>query len=200
MSVNISEWVNLSLIPHGLHGQATQALEEHDVEGFLCTADNMDSMDIVSQNCNLLQSIGLYEEALLSAFTGCRLNNHHVPPATLSFLFRWANRAKLRAAGDPFPSTGPFTLYRGVAGIGRGRRIRGFSWTASLYRAQWFAARAFSYGCRHPMVYSVTVRKQAVLTYSNERKEEEYIVAVPRTAKLLRIQKPFLELFPDFFP
>ena len=198
MSVNPSGWVNLSLIPPGLHEQAEQALKDNDVIGFLCKADNMKSLEIVWQNWNLLQSMGLYEEALLHAFTICGLNNHHVPPARLSFLFRIADRAKLRAAGDPFPSAGPFTLYRGVSGIGRGRRIRGYSWTASLRRAQWFAARGFSCGGAHPSVYSVTVRKPAVLAYSNDREEEEFIVALPSAVKLLRIKDSFLELFPEF--
>jgi len=198
VSVNLSGWVNLSLIPPGLHEQAEQALKDYAVIGFLSKADNMKSLEIVWQNWNLLQSMGLYEEALLHAFTAARLNNHHVPSARQSFLFRIADRAKLRAAGDPFPSAGPFTLYRGVAGIGRGRRIRGYSWTASLHKAQWFAARGFSCGGTHPSVYSVTVRKSAVLAYSNDREEEEFIVALPSAVKLLRIKESFLELFPEF--
>jgi hypothetical protein len=34
-----------------------------------------------------------------------------------------------------------FTVYRGVAGLGRQCRVSGFSWTLDLPRACWFAVR-----------------------------------------------------------
>ena len=106
----------------------------------------------------------------------------------MEFLFAIADRAKLRAAGDALPSTGPFTLYRGVAGIGRARRIRGWSWTASLPIAQWFATRSFHLGAPKPAVYTITIEEPNILVYSNERTENEFIVRVPRTVKILRVR------------
>jgi hypothetical protein len=89
-------------------------------------------------------------------------------------MFRVADRARLRAAGDPLPEP-PFTLYRGVAGRGPARRVRGFSWTASRERGPWFADR-FTSLLHDPAVYTITVGEESILAYVNERQEEEFIV------------------------
>jgi hypothetical protein len=90
-----------------------------------------------------------------------------------------ANPKRLRAAGDPLPGIGPFTLNRGVAGRARGRRIHGLSWTSSQRVAAWIANRAASWGLPDPAVYVITVPTRAVLAYHNDRQEEEFLVRVP---------------------
>jgi hypothetical protein len=64
-------------------------------------------------------------------------------------------------------------VYRGVAGYGEHRRVRGISWTGDLERAKWFAAR---WDLHDPAVYTVTVSKSTLLSYLDQRKEDEYLL------------------------
>ncbi len=91
-----------------------------------------------------------------------------------------ADRERLRAAEGPLPGPGPFTVYRGVAGRGRQRNVRGFSWTGTLDLARWFAGRAAYVFSRlaDPTVFVLTVPVDAVLFYTNDRQEDEYVLDV----------------------
>jgi hypothetical protein len=67
--------------------------------------------------------------------------------------------------------------------------VRGYSWTASLERATWFARR-FSY-LEDPTVYRVTAPEAAVLAYVNAEKgrdEQEFLVLLPPTVRPMRVQ------------
>jgi hypothetical protein len=64
-------------------------------------------------------------------------------------------------------------VYRGVAGYGEHRRVGGISWTGDLERAKWFAAR---WDLHDPAVYTVTVSKSTLLSYLDQRKEDEYLL------------------------
>jgi hypothetical protein len=176
----------LDPIPDSLRGLALANLDDGDVIGFLVRASNEYSLDLVRFNRLALKERGLYEPALLHAFTSTRVNNHRWPMNELRYLFRSADPARLRAAGDPIPP-GPFTLYRGVAGRGPARRIRSFSWTASLERAWWFARRFPD--LYDPGVYTVTVGEDSILACVDDRKEQEFIVDVPQTAKPVRVSE-----------
>ena len=175
----------LDPIPEMLHAQAIEAFEAGDAIGFLCLASNEDGLALVSRNWIRLLKRGIYEVALLHAFIATRTNNAGVPSSALESLFSWADRAKLLAAGDPLPGPGPFTVYRGVAGRRQYRRERGFSWTTSLSRAQWFADRYSE--LPDPAVLQVEVALRHVLAYSNDREEEEFIVRLPRNARPRRV-------------
>jgi len=118
-------------------------------------ADNVHGVALVWRNQGVLKVQGAYEPALLSAWIDTRTNHHYVPRWVVDDLFRSADRERLRAAGDPLPSVGPFTLYRGVSGRGRARRVRGISWTSSLEKAIWFAHRFASLG--DPAVFRLVV-------------------------------------------
>jgi hypothetical protein len=179
----------LEPIPTKLRGEAVAALAERNVEGFLLLVANDHSLDLVSRNCAVLQRLGIYERALLSAFISARVNHHRWPTRDLRSLFESTDRRRLRKAGDPLPGRGPFTLYRGVAGRGAARRVRGLSWTASPERAYFFAHRfAATSFCPNPAVFRVTVRDKDILAYSNERGEEEFIVFLPPTVHPTRLQ------------
>jgi hypothetical protein len=182
----------LDPIPSFLEARAVEAVEAGDALGFLCKASNEDWLDLVWRNRMALQVRGIYEKALVEAFIGTRTNNLHWPASRLAFLFRIADRARLRATGDPIPGTGLYTLYRGVAGIGRARRVKGFSWTASQDQARWFAAR-FAGILPDPAVFRVSVAKRHVLFYSNARQEAEYIVLLPETAKPVLVERVVVE-------
>ena len=92
------------------------------MEEFLRKAGNHHGLVLVVRNASILRRRGLYEEALLDAWSMTRTNHVTWPPKVITRLFRLANRARLRALGDPLPGTGPFTLYRGVSGTGPLRR------------------------------------------------------------------------------
>jgi hypothetical protein len=178
--------VCLDGIPEVLHHEALACLQQRDVVGFLIKADNQLGLSLVARNAGLLASLEMYEIALLHALTSPRLNNSHWPPRKLHTLVARADPKRLRAAGDPLPGPGPYTLYRGVGGRGRARRVHGLSWTSSRRVAIWFANRAASCGLPDPAVYVITVPTRAVLAYSNDRQEEEFLVHVPPHIRALQ--------------
>lgn len=61
-----------------------------------------------------------------------------------------------------------FDIYRGVS---RGRNPKGFSWTRSYEKAEWFANR---YGKGY--VQKAHIKKEQVYCYFNTRDEDEYVV------------------------
>jgi hypothetical protein len=150
----------------------------------MSAGDNCHALDVVADNVDVLRNAGLYERALLDAFVGTRTNHSHWPFDVLMSLFACCDRERLRAAGGPLPGTGPFVLYRGVAGHGARRRLRGLSWTTDPERARWFALRVF---LPHPAVIRVTVDASAVLAYVNDREEREFVVALPPTVQPVRV-------------
>src|SRR5712691_9966584 len=117
-----ASWFWMEPIPISLHHLAVEALRDKDALGFPCRASNDYGLDLVYHNQGILLGLGIYEDALLHAFTDVRTNTAHFPVWRLRFLFWRADRHRLRKAGDPFPGPGPYTLYRGVAGVGAARR------------------------------------------------------------------------------
>jgi len=97
-----------------------------------------------------------------------------------------ADQARLRAAGDPFPEQPFYVLYRGVAGAGRQRHIRGLSWTSPLAQAQWFARRWDD--LPDPAVYVVRVPAEHVWAYTNEHQEDEYVLLLPPRWPIRRLR------------
>ncbi|QDT55502.1 hypothetical protein Pan44_35460 [Caulifigura coniformis] len=122
-------------------------------------------------NAPLLKHRGMYEQVLLHAYTGAKGNWSHWSICCIERLFNIADRDRLRAAGNPLPSEGPFTLYRGVSGVGQRRRLRGFSWTDSVDVARWFANR-FPGILKHPAVLKATVAANEVFAFINGSERE----------------------------
>ena len=171
---------DLSDVPTEYRVAAWNALQQGDAETFLFAAmgpegNEADALSLVWRNRGLLFKLGVFEKALFDAYTGGNTNQRRWPLLALQRLFALADRGRLRAAGDPLPGPGPYTLYRGVAGLPHHRRVRGYSWTASFEKAQWFANR-FAALAGDPQVYRLEVPERAVLAYSNERQEEEFLV------------------------
>ncbi len=165
-----------------MHEQAIESFKNADPEGFVYTAiDNQHSLPLVAQNAAALKRQGIYEIALLRAFTGCRINNRHFSETQLQHLFELTDKKQLRSAGEPLPHAGPFVIYRGIAGTGRARRPHGFSWTSSLRVACGFALR---FNLPNPTVLTATVEESEVLACVITRSEEEFIVR-PKSHKRL---------------
>jgi hypothetical protein len=102
-----------------------------------------------------------------------------------------ADRDRLRAAGAPLPPGDPVRLYRGVAGWGRARRIRGLHWTTDYEQAAWFARR---FGLHDPAVYVGDLPARAIVAAIADRQEAECLVLVPPDLPITRVrQVPFVE-------
>lgn len=177
--------VNL-YVPESLRAEAIGDLVKGNVLGFLGKVGNTQALAAVMQNHSLFLRMGVYEKALLLAYMEKSSNHRTFPLAELRFLFGLANSKKMRVAGEPLPRRGPHTIYRGVSGAGRFRRVRGLSWTLSLNVAGSFANRL---GLENPAVYQTVVPTRCVLAYLHEkgRKEEEVLVLLPSSARLKRV-------------
>jgi len=164
--------LNLNCVEADLHPQAREAFADGDGPGFVWIASG-NRLQHVVDNMRPLKERGIYEASLLTAFTGCKTNHYQWPDDWLDTLFGYADPVRLRQAGESLPGTGPFVLYRGVSGTGRARRLRGYSWTASLDVACWFAVR-FPW-LAAPTVLMATVPAEDILAYWNDRGEQEFL-------------------------
>lgn len=171
-----------------LRNRAVEALLDGDIVGFLVKASNTNSLWLVARNLGELRARGLYEKALLQAITGTRTNLHDWPVSTIAYLFRAADPARLRAAGDPMPGSGPFTVFRGVAGVGRARRVRGFCWTLDMEQARWFARRGAALGLAAPAVWSGLIAEPNILAYVNDRQEQEILAFAEDVGMLQKVE------------
>lgn len=183
---DVAKRVNVSAFDPTLRRAAIEALVRREVASFLCRADNMYGPQIVQVNEDLLRDLGVYEAALLHAYVGVRADT--AIPLDIGEQFSRANRDRLRAAGDPIPGRGPFVLYQGEQVL-RGRRPRrpsGISWTRQLGLAAWFAKRLI-HASHRPVVWRATIGRRDIVTYTNVREEDEFIVV--HFAKSIKVEQ-----------
>ena len=171
-----------------------EAWEEGDIEEVLMYLGDENRMDFVSDNWFILREKGFYETALLNAYTSIRINYIQWSLSHLKWLFRAADIEKLRKAGDSIPDKPTFTLYRGVSGNTRKRRVNSFSWTESPNTAAWFATRFKDYGLGDPAVFTITAPNENIMACYMERNEAEYLVKLPLPMKPKR-----LKVLPEVF-
>jgi hypothetical protein len=160
---------------------AFKRFETGNGRAFVQLAPRICGLNLVAANAVPLLRQGMYEDALLHAFTSCHENNFNVPVSNLTYLFSLANPHKLRKAGDPLPDSETFTIYRGVSGERRKRRVRSYSWTLDLDRACWFALRLT---LPAPSVYSAAVPRAKILAYYNGRGEQEIVCRPDRCRRV----------------
>jgi hypothetical protein len=166
-----------------------EAWEKGDIEEVLMWLGDERRMGFVADNWYVLQEKGFYEKALLKAHAGIRINYAHWGIDVLRFLFRVADIEKLRRAGDPIPDKSTFTLYRGVSGKTRKRRVNSFSWTESPNIAAWFATRFKGCGIGDPAVFTITVPNESIMAHILDRNEAEYLVKLPLPTKPKRLKE-----------
>lgn len=179
--------LNLRAVKTPFHDNIFRAWKQGDIEGILCFMPNTHGLAFVFDNMILLEEKGKYEEALVSAYIGTRTNWAHWDMNIIKLMFTRADPEKLTQAGDPIPDQELFTVYRGVGGNGRARRVNGFSWTDSLDTAIWFAKRAEIFCLNDPAVFTVTVPRESVMACCNERDEHEYLLKLPLPVKPKRV-------------
>ena len=151
-----------------------------DINGVLAWLDNTIELPFVFDNQDLFLERGLFEVALVNAYQATRLNYRCWDQLDISHLFSRADLGKLRAAGDPMPQRERYTLFRGVAGNGRARKVNGVSWTDSMETATFFAKR---FNLNNPAVFTVTVGEDLIFTYLSGRDESEYVLRLPLPQK-----------------
>jgi hypothetical protein len=120
-------------------------------------------------------------KAVLAAINMRKGNNSRIPEAQIHYWLMRVGRDAMLAAGEPLPGAGPFLLYRGIAGRGKLRRPRGFCWTDSFDKAEWFAKR-FPL-LEDPTILTITIEAEHVYAYDNGRGEREFIVVIPPGVK-----------------
>jgi len=169
---------DLSAIPYGLKEQAISALAERDVKTLLGYIDSTELMPFVFDNHLPLLVHDMYEEALISAYVGTKVNLHSWEMETLRFIFKLADRARLLNYGDKIPTDLPMVVYRGVSGEGEACRPRGLSWTSSFEKAKWFALfpeQRYGKVFANCGVFKTTICIDNLYFFINERTEEEYV-------------------------
>jgi hypothetical protein len=173
--------------PDPLLKDAEDAAACGDVDMLLCLLDNTSELAFVSDNIAWLKSLGKYEKALLNAYIDTRTNYSRWQLSVLKLLFNMADRPTLLAAGDPLPGNEPFTVFRGVAGRGSKRRLRGISWTADREKAIWFAKRFVEMGLVQPAVYQAVIPIANVYAYHNGRNEQEFLCDIDNGCHLKKV-------------
>jgi hypothetical protein len=157
------------------HRHAEKIMEERDVDKLIASFWGDDVLAFVESYAPRLKKLGIYEATLLQAYVTRDSNHLNWPMSSIRSLFNAANHRKLLKAGDPLPDGDSFTVYRGVSGSGRYRRVRSYSWTLDRATAEWFAHRYLQFGAKHPGVYRAVIRREDVLAYYNGSNEEEIL-------------------------
>ena len=159
-------------IPH-----AQKALKERDGRAFGWVAGSSGrNLGVVFDNMPLLKKLGMYEAALISAFTSVKTNFHHWDHSVIKWMFDLADRNRLQSLGTAIPNE-PVTAYRGVSGVGKKRHVHGISWTTSQDMACWFAIRFANLG--NPSVFKCVFDPKDIYVMHNGRNEDE-LIGVPQ--------------------
>ena len=162
---------NLEGIRPVMHKQAKAAARRGDPLGIFHCEDSNNSLALFSKNVRWFSWNGLYEKALLVAWTNQKCVPHgfhgRMKEALLS-----ANRTKLMEHSDPLPEGDEFAVYRGV----RKGVPRGISWTLDPDVARRFAD-LFGLG---GTVYKTVVKRSDIFAYvdSSGRGEKEVLLVL----------------------
>lgn len=156
--------------------------DEGNVAALLETIPECDRMKFVLRNTEALLQRGIYEQALAWAFASTRTNFAACSPSAIRAAFGRADRAKLLAAGDPLPPGDGFTVYRGVAGVRRQRRLPGPAWTDDLETAKGYARRGALAGLPDPAVLVATVRREDIVLYGKD--DRTFVAFVDKPKRL----------------
>jgi hypothetical protein len=171
---------DLSLFDPCFGDSPREAWEARDWAALHMLLNQNDRATFVRDNVRPLKDAGMFESMLFEAY----LHGPHMPPMNWAMLFshadfttpdeRWTKPAE------------PITVFRGIAHDRHRKWIRGLSWTTNPATAAWFALR-FSAPGRTPAVYSLTADPMHVYFTTNQRGEEEAVIAAWNAGKLKRL-------------
>lgn len=176
--------LNLKMVPAHMRDEVAKQFAAGNAALMLVTMPNTEGLEFVAHNAGALTLRGIYERAVVIAFSDARTNFAGYPASTVRYVFDMADREKLLAAGDPLPPGDTFEVYRGVAGVGAQRRLSGPSWTGDAERAKWYARRSALAGLENPAVLVASVPRPEVYYYTNRRDEHEFAVFVDSPKRL----------------
>ena len=168
-----------------------EAFARGDVHGMLCYVGSHHRLAFVYANAPHLKEKGLYETALVDAYTGAnmRMIDGSMDSETVFQMFLDADRERLRMAGSAFPD-GSMDIYRGVSGEGS-ETDQGWSWTSSIQVACWFAA---FHDRPKPLVFGTVAEPDEVL-FAWEKRQESEIVIRPDTRVVMKISESEIAAF-----
>ncbi len=180
MNLDLTMLQNESEVAHAKAAFQKRNGEEFAMAGYC----NGSMMNLVLANDIVLLLHGMYESAVIAAYTGCKLDYRSWPLASLERMFQKGNRKTYAALGTLIPEKA--IVYRGLYRQGAERQVRGFSWTTSLDVACWYALRGL---CANPQpaIYQTTVRAEQIICSYDQRKEKEIICFPPKGVKLLKM-------------
>lgn len=161
-----------------------RAILKRDAGEFLFSSgDSVYMLGLVRDNATALKKLGMLEASIVGGWTAAKGTNAGFNAIEIARILDGCDRDKLQeVTGQPMPDGDRFTLYRGVAGTGKWRRIRGLAWTDSLDIACWFASRFAHLG--DPAIMTASVPKSGVYFYTDERSEREYVTHPKRYKRM----------------
>ncbi len=175
--------LNLSNVDPIWRAEFSEQIEAGDAYALgLVSSEN--ALLIVDDNVVAFKERAILEPAVAYALVQTGTNHHAVSVRRIDALLRACDRERLLGSSDRLPPGDSFKVFRGVAGSGAARRVRGFSWTGSLDVACWFAARYPALG--DPAVVTARLQTTDVYLYSDERYEDEF-VGRPRSCRRVDI-------------
>jgi hypothetical protein len=172
--------LDISLVPVDVRRQVQKYFNDGDGRGIVFLVGK-NSLRFVLDNMMALKARGIYEPALVTAYTHAAPNWWNWQLNVLNRMFKQADCAKLLSWGDPLPPGESYALYRGVAGKGKCRHVSGMSWTSDLDKAIWFARRSFQ---PDPAVYRTIANREDVCCYLTDRNEDVFILQARRYRRL----------------
>ena len=164
-------WKDIVSVP--LQDRAQEALDNCDIESFIHYTDNQNCLRLLATVLDRTIDCDKLEAAFIDAFTSTRTNNYR-EFETIESILDFTDLDRLREQGDELPQQDEYRLYRGISGNQTPEIINGYSWTSNFELAHWFAMRFCEFGS--PSVYTTTVRKDAILFYTNQREEDEFVL------------------------
>lgn len=182
---------NFDCIHPLLASQAWEFWEDGDASGIMMLVGHQQKGELLLANIRPFLNRGIYEAALFESY----IHGPHYLPAHWRHLFSFADRARLQAQGDPLPAS-PITVYRGVSDRKHRSWIKGMSWTTNPHTAAWFAMR-FTSPEKTPAVYSIVAKPGDILLMTNNRNEEEVILAVWQCGRAKRLEAMPESVKPD---
>lgn len=156
--------------------EVIDAFIDGDAEGVSTSISRNEALAFVGDNAHALRERGIYEDVMLSAYSGVKHNTSDWDGIDLLMFFEFGDWSKHRDAIPDLQDGGKVTVYRGVSGDGEHRRECGVSWTTDLDTAASFAVK-FSH-LNNPQVLVAEVGRDDVFAYCDDRGEKEYLAYI----------------------
>lgn len=157
--------------------------EEGDYEGMVMWIERpwrlkwvYENRELIKKNAGLEAFYAIVSETYSDTENACQLKDEALE------LFYYGNQPLLMMDSDEKAGFGQLPnelkIYRGVClnKMDNKHDFLGCSWTMDYEKAKWFAERRGFKNNQYPLVYSLTVNKEDVLSYFTRRDEDEILI------------------------